>query len=191
MGRPYSLDLRERVVAAVDKGGMSRRRAAAHFDVGHQHGDYLDAEAAGLGAARHGPAHSHPGGDPTRSRADIEMARVIVGREATRHPSARSHHRWPKCRDPPCSPPARPSDIHLGRDAGDDQCDPRPKSLQRLLSLTEQWFECLLIWKLVYNFQNKEHSGGHHGSLRQFNTDRSAVELRGGFSRPSGTPRHA
>ncbi|MBI4274195.1 MAG: IS630 family transposase [Rhizobiales bacterium] len=34
MGRPYSLDLRERVVAAVDKGGMSRRRAAAHFGVG-------------------------------------------------------------------------------------------------------------------------------------------------------------
>jgi transposase len=34
MGRPYSLDLRERVVAAVDKGSMSRRRAAAHFGVG-------------------------------------------------------------------------------------------------------------------------------------------------------------
>ena len=34
MGRPYSVDLRERVVAAVDKGGLSRRRAAAHFGVG-------------------------------------------------------------------------------------------------------------------------------------------------------------
>ena len=34
MARPYSLDLRERVVAAVDKGGMSRRRAAAQFGVG-------------------------------------------------------------------------------------------------------------------------------------------------------------
>src|SRR5438128_8219236 len=34
MGRPYSLDLRERVVAAVEKGGMSRRRAAAQFGVG-------------------------------------------------------------------------------------------------------------------------------------------------------------
>jgi putative transposase len=34
MGRPYSLDLRERVVAAVEKGGMSRRRAAVQFGVG-------------------------------------------------------------------------------------------------------------------------------------------------------------
>ena len=33
MGRPYSLDLRERVVAAVE-GGMSRRQAAARFGVG-------------------------------------------------------------------------------------------------------------------------------------------------------------
>jgi transposase len=34
MARPYSLDLRERVVAAVEKSGMSRRRAAARFGVG-------------------------------------------------------------------------------------------------------------------------------------------------------------
>jgi len=34
MGRPYSLDLRERVVAAVEKGGVSRRQAAAQFGVG-------------------------------------------------------------------------------------------------------------------------------------------------------------
>jgi transposase len=34
MGRPYSLDLRERVVAAVDQGGMSRHQAAARFGVG-------------------------------------------------------------------------------------------------------------------------------------------------------------
>lgn len=33
MGAPYSLDLRERVVAAVEVGGMSRRRAAEHFGV--------------------------------------------------------------------------------------------------------------------------------------------------------------
>jgi transposase len=33
MGRPYSLDLRERVVAAVEKG-VSRRQAAAQFGVG-------------------------------------------------------------------------------------------------------------------------------------------------------------
>jgi transposase len=34
MGRPYSLDLRERVVAAV-RDGMSCRDAAAHFEVSH------------------------------------------------------------------------------------------------------------------------------------------------------------
>lgn len=34
MGRPYSLDLRERVVAAVD-GGLSRREAAARFEVSY------------------------------------------------------------------------------------------------------------------------------------------------------------
>ena len=34
MGRPYSLDLRERVVAAVEKGGMSARQAAGQFGVG-------------------------------------------------------------------------------------------------------------------------------------------------------------
>jgi transposase len=33
MGKPYSEDLRRRVVAAVD-GGMSRRQAAARFEVG-------------------------------------------------------------------------------------------------------------------------------------------------------------
>jgi len=34
MGKPYSNDLRERVVAAVEKGGMSRNRAAAQFGLG-------------------------------------------------------------------------------------------------------------------------------------------------------------
>jgi putative transposase len=34
MGKPYSLDLRERVVAAVEKGGLSRNRAAAQFGLG-------------------------------------------------------------------------------------------------------------------------------------------------------------
>jgi putative transposase len=34
MARPYSLDLRERVVAAVEKGGLSSRKAAAQFGVG-------------------------------------------------------------------------------------------------------------------------------------------------------------
>jgi putative transposase len=34
MGRPYSNDLRERVVEAVIKGGLSRHEAAARFGVG-------------------------------------------------------------------------------------------------------------------------------------------------------------
>lgn len=33
MAGPYSKDLRERVVAAVERGGMSRHAAAAHFGV--------------------------------------------------------------------------------------------------------------------------------------------------------------
>ena len=33
MGRPYSNDLRERVVRAVEQGGMSRHQAAGHFGV--------------------------------------------------------------------------------------------------------------------------------------------------------------
>lgn len=34
MGRPYSMDLRERVVAAVKQEGMSRHQAASRFGVG-------------------------------------------------------------------------------------------------------------------------------------------------------------
>ena len=34
MSRPYSLDLRERVVACVEKEGLSRRQTASRFDVG-------------------------------------------------------------------------------------------------------------------------------------------------------------
>jgi putative transposase len=34
MARPFSVDLRERVVGAVERGGLSRRQAAARFDVG-------------------------------------------------------------------------------------------------------------------------------------------------------------
>jgi putative transposase len=34
MGRPYSRDLRERVVTAVEVNGLSRRKAAAQFAVG-------------------------------------------------------------------------------------------------------------------------------------------------------------
>ena len=33
MAAPYSLDLRERVVMAVERGGLSRNQAARHFGV--------------------------------------------------------------------------------------------------------------------------------------------------------------
>ena len=35
MGKPYSMDLRERVVEAVEGEGMSRRQAAARFGVSY------------------------------------------------------------------------------------------------------------------------------------------------------------
>ena len=35
MAKPYSMDLRERVVAAVENDGMSRRQAAARFGVSY------------------------------------------------------------------------------------------------------------------------------------------------------------
>jgi putative transposase len=35
MGKPYSMDLRERVVRAVEKEGLSRREAAARFGVSY------------------------------------------------------------------------------------------------------------------------------------------------------------
>ena len=34
MGKPYSMDLRERVVAAVKSGGMSCNKAAKQFGIG-------------------------------------------------------------------------------------------------------------------------------------------------------------
>ena len=35
MGKPYSMDLRERVVAAVEEEGMSRRQAASRFGISY------------------------------------------------------------------------------------------------------------------------------------------------------------
>jgi transposase len=47
MGKPYSVDLRERVVAAVETGGLSCHRAATQFGWrGGQHGDQLGAALA-------------------------------------------------------------------------------------------------------------------------------------------------
>src|SRR5437773_12196307 len=35
MSKPYSMDLRERVVAAVERDGLSRRQAAARFGISY------------------------------------------------------------------------------------------------------------------------------------------------------------
>jgi putative transposase len=35
MGKPYSMDLRERVVGAVENEGLSRRQVAARFGVSY------------------------------------------------------------------------------------------------------------------------------------------------------------
>jgi putative transposase len=35
MGKPYSMDLRDRVVGAVEHGGLSRRQAAARFGISY------------------------------------------------------------------------------------------------------------------------------------------------------------
>ena len=55
MARPYSIDLRERLVAAVWRGGIkSRRAAAARFEVAESHGGEVDAARVphvGLGGA--------------------------------------------------------------------------------------------------------------------------------------------
>ena len=52
MGKPYSMDLRERVVAAIE-GGVSTRQAAERFAIGN-------ATAGSVGAAEAGDRRSSP-----------------------------------------------------------------------------------------------------------------------------------
>ena len=52
MGKPYSMDLRERVVAAVETGGLSCRQAAAPAGL-----KYLPDCRAAAAAVRHRPEH--------------------------------------------------------------------------------------------------------------------------------------
>ena len=52
MAEPLSIDLRKRVVAAI-KGGMSRRGAAAHFQVGVSSAIRWAAQVEKSGARRH------------------------------------------------------------------------------------------------------------------------------------------
>jgi transposase len=72
MAEPLSIDLRERVVAAV-KGGMSRRRAAAHFRVGVSSAIRWAAQAEATGDLRPKPM----GGDH-RSAAIEAQAETIL-----------------------------------------------------------------------------------------------------------------
>jgi transposase len=84
MAAPYSLDLRERVVAAV-AAGMSRKRAAAHFQVSHSSAIRWTRRVAETGS----PAALPMGGKKPFSlaneeawiRARVEERPDITGRE--------------------------------------------------------------------------------------------------------------
>jgi transposase len=84
MAAPYSLDLRERVVAAV-AAGMSRKRAAAHFQVSHSSAIRWTRRVAETGS----PAALPMGGKKPFSlaneeawiRARVEEKPDITGRE--------------------------------------------------------------------------------------------------------------
>ena len=74
MGKPYSMDLRERVVAAVETGGLSRRRAAARFGVSYS--------AAIDWVARHRADRQPGAGADGRPQAEEDfrrLARVAAG----------------------------------------------------------------------------------------------------------------
>ena len=72
MGKPMSVDLRERVVAAVD-GGMSRRRAAERFEVSVSSAIRWTSRKRRLGSVR-----PEPQGGDTRSRRIEAHAPVIL-----------------------------------------------------------------------------------------------------------------
>jgi transposase len=71
MGRPYSLDLRERVVGAIE-GGMSRRQAAKVFGVSPSSAVKWMQQHRSTGSVAHRPM----GGD-RRSRLRDERAFII------------------------------------------------------------------------------------------------------------------
>jgi transposase len=61
MGRPYSIDLRERVQATVD-GGQSRRGAARHYDVSASFAVKLADRVLRTGSAKPARQGRAPGG---------------------------------------------------------------------------------------------------------------------------------
>ena len=59
MAKPYSMDLRERVVAAVEEGGLSRRQAAARFGVGESSAIRWVARSRATGSVAPGQMGGH------------------------------------------------------------------------------------------------------------------------------------
>jgi transposase len=79
MGRAYSDDLRERVVRAVIKCGLSRHQAAAHLGE-HQHGDQLGPALPGDRQRQAGPdrwlsAKEDCGAAPRMADATVRVSR--------------------------------------------------------------------------------------------------------------------
>ena len=78
MGKPLSPDLRERVVVAVD-GGMSRRRAAARFEVSAASAVRWVQRQNALGSV----APARQGGDRRSQRIEAHAAFILAAVEAT------------------------------------------------------------------------------------------------------------
>ena len=100
MGKPYSIDLRERVVAAVESGGLSCNRAAEQFGVGDQHGDQLGAALAGdrqrcAGQDGRAQAEGDLGRAPRLAVAADQGRRLHLARAGGRTCRARAEGRLP------------------------------------------------------------------------------------------------
>ena len=82
MAEPLSTDLRERVVAAV-KGGMSRRRAAAHFRVGVSSAIRWVAQANATGDVRPKPMGGDHRSAAIEAQADTILSLLAEQPDAT------------------------------------------------------------------------------------------------------------
>ena len=78
MGKPMSVDLRERVVAAVDNG-MSRRKAAERFGVSISSAIRWTSRARRSGSVRPDPQ----GGDKRSARVEAHSAVILAALEET------------------------------------------------------------------------------------------------------------
>ena len=78
MGKPMSVDLRERVVAAVD-GGMSRRKAAERFGVSISSAIRWTSRARRSGSVRPEPQ----GGDKRSARIEAHAPVILCAVEET------------------------------------------------------------------------------------------------------------